>query len=410
MKFWRILSIAVLTALCACTRGEMGYSYTDTSVEQGKVTILYAPGASNISSFIAKNIVSITKGALPYGSSRKTMLVYAHLDEGESYLRRVSSDEYGKTVEDTLLTIAAGLSASNPAVISEVLGKVAELYPPENNSYTLILSSHGTGWLPTGAVEPDYGKSISWDYAPKKSFGSEKIDGVVYDISIHDLAEAIPMKLDCLIFDACLMGCVEVAYEFKDKVIKMCCSPAEVPGNGYVYTNLGEDLLSDSATPESFGKAFFEHYRTALETGVPGEDSFYGVTSTTVDCTKMEPLAQLCKTLFQKYRSAIAALDYNTVQRYYRIDSSVNYYRDFFDLEDILLKAGITSEEHSQLEQALAQCITYKDATSHFMKNYGGFEINVYSGLSMYLPCKGNADLDAFYKTLEWNKATKLVE
>ena len=44
------------------------------------------------------------------------------------------------------------------------------------------------------------------------------------------------------------------------------------------------------------------------------------------------------------------------------------------------------------------------------MKNYGGFDINAYCGLSMYLPCKGDATLDAYYKTLDWNIATKLVE
>ena len=40
----------------------------------------------------------------------------------------------------------------------------------------------------------------------------------------------------------------------------------------------------------------------------------------------------------------------------------------------------------------------------------GLFDINVFSGLSMYLPCDGSANLDNFYKTLAWNAATGLVE
>ena len=49
----------------------------------------------------------------------------------------------------------------------------------------------------------------------------------------------------------------------------------------------------------------------------------------------------------------------------------------------------------------------YKGATPKFMNE---FTINTFSGLSMYLPSHGNRELDKFYKTLKWNKATGLVK
>lgn len=412
MKLWKaILATALLVGLCSCNRGEMGYSYIDTSeVETGQVFIFYAPASSNLAPFISRNITSITKSGLPHGSSRKTVLTFAHMDSGEAHLLKISADEFGNPVSDTLLTVEAGRSASDPEIVSRVLGKVVEEYPESSNIYTLIMSSHGTGWLPRGATA-DFGNDvIVWDSPRKKSFGSEKINGVFWDISIQDLAAAIPMKLESLIFDACLMGGIEVAYELREKVGKLCVSAAEVPGNGFIYSEFASDLLADAATPEYFSKVFFEHYKVAQETGTPSEDSYYGATVTVVDCSKLAPLADVCTTLFEKYRTAIAALNPAEVQRYHRIHSSVDYYRDFFDLEDILLKAGINAEEKASLEAALEGCITYKDATSSFMKNFGGFDIDCYSGLSMYLPNKGNATLDEFYKTLAWNKATKLVE
>ena len=411
MKFWKaILALTLLAALCSCNRGEMGFSYTEPSDGPGEVFIFYAPAASNLAPYISRNISCITKSGLPYGSSRKTVLTFAHMDSGEAHLLKISSDEFGKLVSDTLLTVEAGRSASDPEIISRVLGKVLEKYPVDSNVFTLILSSHGTGWLPRGATA-DFGNDvIVWDSPRKKSFGSEKINGVFWDISIQDLAEAIPMRVESLVFDACFMGGIEVAYELREKVGKLCCSTAEVPGNGFIYTDFASDLLADAATPESFSKVFFEHYKNAQETGIPSEDSYYGATVTVVECSKLAPLAELCASLFQKYRAAIAAVNAAEVQRYHRIHSSVDYYRDFFDLEDILLKAGITSEEKAALEAALDGCITYKAATSSFMKNFGGFDIDFYCGLSMYLPNKGNATLDAFYKTLAWNKATKLVE
>ena len=90
------------------------------------------------------------------------------------------------------------------------------------------------------------------------------------------------------------------------------------------------------------------------------------------------------------------------MQRYYR-----SGYHWFYDLESILMEAGITSEELGRLRAALGACVLYKGHTPNFMNS---FEINVFSGFSMYLPAHGNAELSKYYKTLEWNKATGLVK
>lgn len=410
MKLFRAISAAALAIMLlgSCSRGEMGYSYTDEST-RGKVLVFYAAAYNNISSYITRNVQTITKGKLPAPYGKKAVLVYCHSGIGPSYLCRLSSDEFGNAVSDTLYTIEAGRSAADAGVFAEVLGAVLDEYPQDSYSYTLILSSHGNGWYPKWAKNEE--SEESWDFAPRrKTFGYETIRNVNYQIEIADLADAIPMKLDCLVLDACMMGGIEVAYQLREKVVKLCCSPAEVPGNGYLYSDIDGLILSESASPESFSRAFFEYYRNALETGHPSADAMYGATSTTVDCSKLEPLAEVCRTLFEKYRSEIAALDYSDVQRYYRTDPRLTYYFDYFDLRDILLHAGITPEEDAALCAALDGCISYKGATRSFLKDYYGFDIKTFCGLSMYLPCKGNADLDAFYKTLDWNADTELVK
>ena len=75
-----------------------------------------------------------------------------------------------------------------------------------------------------------------------------------------------------------------------------------------------------------------------------------------------------------------------------------------------MAKAGADEAELKALDAALDECISYKNATESFMGTSSGFEIKVFSGLSMYLPANGSAYLDNFYKTLAWNKATKLVD
>jgi hypothetical protein len=121
-----------------------------------------------------------------------------------------------------------------------------------------------------------------------------------------------------------------------------------------------------------------------------------------IDCTRMEPLASACREMFSKYREQIAALRASSVQRYYRGD-----YHWFFDLYDIIARSGASSEELKQLQAALDECVVYKATTPGFM---GSFKIITYSGLSMYLPNCGTYELNRYYRTLQWNKDTSLVE
>jgi hypothetical protein len=115
----------------------------------------------------------------------------------------------------------------------------------------------------------------------------------------------------------------------------------------------------------------------------------------------MEPLTKVCSDLFAKYASEIAAVNPSKVQRFYR-----SGYHWFYDLESILMVAGVSQEELKALRAAIAECVIYKAATPSFMQE---FDINVFSGFSMFLPCNGGDRLREFYKTLDWNKATGLV-
>ena len=67
----------------------------------------------------------------------------------------------------------------------------------------------------------------------------------------------------------------------------------------------------------------------------------------------------------------------------------------------------ITEEEMESLHDALEECVNYKAHTPSFL---GEFNINTFSGFSMYLPKRGSAQLDRYYRTLKWNEATGLVQ
>ena len=116
----------------------------------------------------------------------------------------------------------------------------------------------------------------------------------------------------------------------------------------------------------------------------------------------MDALVDVCSMLFEKYRTEISQLPGYLVQGYFRFE---RHY--FYDLKDILVKAGITPEEEALLQDALDKCLLYKAATPSFLS----ITIKNYSGLSMYLPSKGTSLLDKYYREhIAWNRATGLVK
>jgi hypothetical protein len=222
-------------------------------------------------------------------------------------------------------------------------------------------------------------------------------------LELKEFAEAIPMHLDYLLFDACLMGCVEVAYELRNVCDMVQFSPAEVLAEGLDYTTLTTHLLGPG-DPDivSVAKDFYDYYDKQ-------SGDFRSATITIVDCTKASSLFELSASLIKKYHDAIMNVNPNTVQQYYRYGRCY-----FYDLEDILIKAGMSENERTAFEAALDECIPYRKATPSFI---GEFDIKIYSGLSMYLPSiatyftgKDFSYLNSFYKSdVSWNELTTLV-
>ena len=416
-----------------------GWLCPDKKNKFDRVMILYAAGCNSLSSSIQENIRDLKTGFIPEKKDKRALIVVSHSPAGyltytpetESYIIRLYKSK-AQVVADTVKTIPAGKFLTQPGVMKDVLSYVKDSFKSEH--YGMIFSSHATGWLPEGyfnnpTSQGGGGSSWTWSaprrslslpegavpyYEPEheeglpltKSIGQEDTyhgeTKISYEMSQLDFAANIPMHLDYLIFDACFMGCIETAYELRNVVDLVAFSPTEVLQYGFQYKTLASHLLEGEPDLYKACKDFFDKYDQ--ETGI-----MRSATVTLVNCSKLENLKSVCSDLFQRYREAIAAVNPEEVQPYFR-----SYHHWFYDMEDILLKAGINATEKANLENALSQCIVYKAATPTFyLSTLGagsGFPINVYSGFSMYLPCNGSPDLDNFYKTLAWNKATGLVQ
>ncbi len=422
---WAALASLLMLSAVACDKtfddmpGNKGTTpVRDVTPEKAQVMILYSAGFNSLCAALEDDVNDIKSGYLPLvGSMSKAVLVYSrrlsetgrYTDRTPSYLIKLSVDGWGKVISDTLKTWPATEEAVSASTMTDVLETVKGLYP--HASYGMVFSSHGSGWLPsgyysTGKITAGTAGLQAVPYIDPNSDGSMPrvksigIDNITsrntYEMEIETFAQALPMKFDYIIIDACLMGGIEVAYALKDKCDKLVFSQAEVLEDGLCdYTTLTQRVLKP-VVPDLYNlcEDSYRHYKNQ-------DDPIYrSLTISMIDCTRLDGLAESCNLLFSKYRNQISLVNAANVQGYFR---SRKHW--FYDLTDILWQSGVPEADMAGYNKAMSDCVLYNAATDTFIN----FDIRTHCGLSMYLPADGNSELDEFYKTLSWNKASGLV-
>ena len=424
----RLIFLSLLTLLfCSCEQDGLDLTMTlgPYGKESRQVLLLYGAGFNNLSNEIQSNIDIIKEGYLPgKGRNEDVVLVFSHqtLNDRENCVDKTAPalyrlyDEHGETRADTLRTWPVGTPVANKEVMKDVFNWVRDAFPAAG--YGAILSSHASGYLPEDYyANPkkyegrDRGNSSSW--SPRlNSFGIEYIeyhsrwDNEKQEMELKDLAAAIPYKLDYLVFDACLMGTVEVAWELRNVCSYVAFSPCEIPAAGFDFRNLVEHLLKPEVPDvKAVCQDYFAFYQH--------DTTYGGATITLVDCSRLDRLAATCRDLFDRYRSGIRNLDGKNVQVYDRLDSK-KYYA-FFDLKDMLREAGASEADLASLQAALDEAIVYEAHTAKFIN----VQLDRVCGLATYLPAypdyrrdiyHGTEFLDYFYQeNIAWNQATALV-
>lgn len=426
MRKFLYLTVAIVLGLLSSCKPETEYIYLQ---KHPRAHVMMCFGFNNLSSSLAEDIRDLEKGFIPGSAPLENYLfVFSHLVES-SYstpsspkLQRIYLGPDGNPMKETLLEMEPGTISNRAECIREVLEFLKEKYP-EIESFGVLMSSHGTGWTPPGYCTTGYknegnsddiewrrsafsGTYLSGEYLYEplpgvKSMGytvTGVYPTVAYETDIREIADLLPFKLDYIIFDACFMGGVEVAYQFKDKCRYMCFSQTEILSDGMDYTTMISDLLEGNrADLVSLATNYFNHYNLSI-------GSKRSATISVVDCSKLGTLAAVCRNLFRNYDISKDNVDASKLQKYF-------YYTNhawFYDLYSIVQAAGVSETELSDLQWALDECILYKAATPTFALY--GFPIDTHSGLSMYLPEKERTQLNSYYRELTWNKLTGLLK
>lgn len=382
---------------------------------KAKTILVYMAGNNNLSTDMKNNFSDLGKGFVP-NREEGNLIVYIHTLGGTPQLVHVYKNEEGKVIRDTVYHFPSQSSAT-AAALKSAIQVTTTLFPAEENG--LILSSHGTGWLPTGYYSsgsfptttqafsfgggvPEY--TSPWPAYPGgvdpyaqlvKTFGGDNSNSA--EIEIIDLVKALPHKFNFVIFDACLMGGIEVAYQLKDSTDYLVFSPTEVLATGYHYAGMMGPLFEQPTNLKGMAQGVYDYY-------MKQSGDYQSATISVVKCSELPAVAQAAKVVFEKYRENITTLNVVNVQRYFR--SNRHW---FYDVNDFILQiAGSAgAADAAAFKQALGNAVIYKASTGRMLDLK--IDPAKFSGIGTYIPNPYQEDLAKFYRNFEWEKAVGMV-
>ncbi len=390
--------------------------------KKGKTILVYMAANNNLSEDARNNLADMQKGHVP--GDEGNLVVYYHYPNQNPLLLNITHNETGAVAVDTVYRFPARNSAT-AASLQSAINVTATYFPADE--YGLILWSHATGWLPVNyyASNPQTSLAVTgshpfdnWQqknqtnplqeymngddpYADivkmvkgnrngilSRSFGSEEGS----EIDLKEMVNALPFKFSFIIFDACLMGGIEVAYQLKDSTDHILFSPTETLANGMPYSVVMQHLFSNPTDLTAVAKEYYNFYNS--------QTSLKYATVSLVKTSELDNLASVAKEIFDTGRDKISSINIRGIQRYYRGNKHW-----FYDLGDFIEEIS-TPEQYARFNEAMKRAVTYKAATPYFID----IPINSFSGLSTYIPYFNESELDRYYKTLEWNSACSMIQ
>lgn len=302
------------------------------------------------------------------------LLIYQDLPTGAT-LEAVTKEK--ETHNSRILYQERNENSADPAVFKKIIQQMLSEYPAD--SYGLILFSHASGWLPESTLtNPRLGT---------RSLIKDREEWM----ELPDFANAIPDHLfEFIIFEACYMGGIEVAYELKDKTNYLLASPAEIlsPGFREVYRTSVSKLFLPAPDLTSFASDINAH----LGVGSTFE-------SLTLSLVRTSALPELARWVRQ-YSMPLPFPSTDEMQFFNRSSNHL-----FFDFGQHFSRLAESLSQKDELKKLLANCLVTTYFTRSFLYQYGGFKIDHYSGLTTYIAQEDFPYLNESYKKLKWSQA-----
>ena len=286
----------------------------------GQTVFMFFPWSNSLLSDFRRTVEDMQTVVAQRSMKDERVMVFMATSEREAVLFELKKQN-GRCLTDTLRRYSDRPFTSRQRLTS-LFSEVMTLAPASR--YGMVVGCHGLAWVPVQGQRNARKRLGSQERMDEEDnlYKEEKIDkeglykeeridkegddlmhfevqgpvttrfiGGTYpetQIETTDLADAMAdagLHTEYILFDACYMSSVEVAYELKDVTHYLIASPTEVISYGFPYITMGKHLLG---TPNYKGIAdsFISFYSSYY---LP-----YGTVAVT-DCTQLDALAAIAQ-------------------------------------------------------------------------------------------------------------------
>ena len=275
----------------------------------GQTVFMFFPWSNSLLSDFKRTVEDMQTVVAQRSMKDERIMVFMATSEREAVLFELKKQN-GRCLTDTLRRYSDRPFTSRQWLTS-LFSEVMTLAPASR--YGMVVGCHGLAWVPVQGQRNAQKRLGSQERIDEEDnlYKKERIDkegddlmhfevqgpvttrfiGGTYpetQIETTNLADAMAdagLHTEYILFDACYMSSVEVAYELKDVTHYLIASPTEVLSYGFPYITMGKHLLG---TP---------NYKGIVDSFISFYSSYnlpYGTVAVT-DCTQLDALAAIAQ-------------------------------------------------------------------------------------------------------------------
>ena len=304
-----IIATLLIVVGVSCSNGDNPDGPDVPVTPVGQTVFMFFPWSNSLLSDFRRTVEDMQTVVAQRSMKDERVMVFMATSEREAVLFELKKQN-GRCLTDTLRRYSDRPFTSRQWLTS-LFSEVMTIAPASR--YGMVVGCHGLAWVPVQGQRSARKRLGSQERIDEEDnlYKEERIDkegddlmhfevqgpvttrfiGGTYpetQIETTDLADAMAdagLHTEYILFDACYMSSVEVAYELKDVTHYLIASPTEVISYGFPYITMGKHLLG---TP---------NYKGIVDSFISFYSSYnlpYGTVAVT-DCTQLDALAAIAQ-------------------------------------------------------------------------------------------------------------------
>ncbi len=368
-----------------------------------RTVLVYIVADNSLSSFASDDYKEMKAGMQALDEEGMHLLVYMDVRGGTPFLAELAYQN-GELVETILKSYEENRNSVGTAETLEVFNDVFTNAAYRADSYGLVYWSHCDGWIPY----PIPSSQISPLWIGQDTNGGKE-DNRMNLSDFVTVMQAAP-HFDFIMFDACFMLSVEVAYALRNYTDYVLASPTEIPGPGAPYDLLVPYMFSSKGAAIQMATAYFDEYERiyAEGKGISNENWTGGTSIGVLSTAELNSLAAETAQIL----SGVEATDVISLRsRAFNYDQrSSSSHIGYYDMQE-LMEQILDEDTYKNWLSLFQSCIAYwKTTPMNYSQFCGMFSMERANGVTHYIPAELTSEATLAYHATEWYEAAGLAQ